>query len=63
MLKSAARTQEGIAREPTISGPHVGRDRHGEPDHEFYRCEDCGLETTDNTVTEQGCFRCGSDLV
>jgi predicted RNA-binding Zn-ribbon protein involved in translation (DUF1610 family) len=45
--------------EPVITGPHVGHDKTGESDHEFYRCEECGLESTDERLTE-GCFRCGA---
>lgn len=43
---------------PEITGPHEGRDRDGTLDHHYYRCERCGLESTDPRLRE-GCFRCG----
>ena len=42
---------------PVITGPHVGFDRDGHPDHQYFRCERCGLESTDPRLQE-GCFRC-----
>jgi hypothetical protein len=42
----------------TITGPHLGSDAQGNT-HEYYRCTQCGLETTDETVKQTGCFRCG----
>jgi hypothetical protein len=42
----------------TVTGPHDGRDSDGELDHRYWRCERCGLETTDPRLRE-GCFRCG----
>ena len=41
-----------------ITGPHHGYDRDGRLDHRYWRCEQCGLETTDPHLRE-GCFRCG----
>lgn len=41
-----------------VTGPHVGRDSRGRFDHRFWRCERCGLETTDPRL-QYGCFRCG----
>ncbi|WP_253512064.1 MULTISPECIES: hypothetical protein [Halorussus] len=40
-----------------MTGPHRGSDRAGEYDHCYWRCERCGLETTDPRIRE-GCFRC-----
>jgi hypothetical protein len=42
----------------TVTGPHDGRDSDGELDHRYWRCQRCGLETTDPRLRE-GCFRCG----
>ena len=49
--------QESPARDERITGPHVGYDREGNPDHYYWRCERCGLESTDPRIRE-GCFRC-----
>jgi hypothetical protein len=43
-----------------VTGPHAGYDRHGHLDHYFWRCERCGLETTDRALTS-GCWRCEDD--
>lgn len=45
----------------TVTGPHDGRDSDGELDHRYWRCERCGLETTDPRI-RKGCFRCGGEL-
>jgi hypothetical protein len=50
---------ETISDSPGISGPHVGRDCDGALDHRYYRCERCGLESTDPRLQE-GCWRCGA---
>jgi len=42
---------------PTVTGPHAGYDRYGHLDHYYYRCERCGLESTDATLAD-GCRRC-----
>ncbi len=44
-------------REPTVTGPHAGFDRYGRFDHLYYRCERCGLESTDPALA-RGCPRC-----
>ncbi|MWG36000.1 hypothetical protein [Halomarina oriensis] len=45
-------------RSPSVvTGPHAGYDRYGHLDHYYYRCERCGLESTDATLVE-GCPRC-----
>ena len=44
----------------TVTGPHDGRDSDGELDHRYWRCQRCGLETTDSRLRE-GCFRCGGE--
>lgn len=55
------REATGSAARPTrVSGPHAGYDRHGRLDHYYWRCERCGLETTDRTL-ETGCWRCEDD--
>jgi hypothetical protein len=41
----------------TVTGPHDGRDSDGHLDHRYWRCQRCGLETTDPRLRE-GCFRC-----
>ncbi len=55
MATNTPRSQESTE---TVTGPHVGRDSDGEPDHRYWRCERCGLETTDKRLREE-CFRCG----
>ena len=45
------------ARAPPVSGPHAGYDRYGRLDHYYYRCERCGLESTDASLAD-GCWRC-----
>lgn len=60
--KTTARNRhstETTADTPDITGPHEGRDRDGTLDHRYYRCERCGLESTDPRLQE-GCFRCGA---
>lgn len=42
---------------PAVSGPHVGRDRYGDLDHYYWRCERCGHESVDAALTE-GCPEC-----
>lgn len=59
MSKANSRTQEGIGTE-TITGPHLGRNRRGDPDHDYYRCTSCGLESTDRRMAEHEWSRCGS---
>ena len=44
-------------RSPPVTGPHAGYDRYGRLDHYYYRCERCGLESTDSTLAD-GCWRC-----
>ena len=44
----------------SVTGPHHGYDRDGRLDHRYWRCERCGLETTDPRLRD-GCFRCGAD--
>ncbi|UPW01939.1 hypothetical protein M0R88_07535 [Halorussus gelatinilyticus] len=55
MATNTPRSQESTE---TVTGPHVGRDSDGDLDHRYWRCERCGLETTDRRLRE-GCFRCG----
>lgn len=43
----------------TITGPHAAQDAQGDVYH-YYRCEACGVETTDASI-RSGCFRCGGD--
>lgn len=45
---------------PTITGPHPGYDPDGALDHWYFRCEGCGLESTDERLCE-GCWRCGAE--
>lgn len=44
-------------RDPAVTGPHAGLDRYGHLDHRYYRCERCGLESTDPALV-RGCWRC-----
>lgn len=44
-------------RDPAVTGPHAGFDRYGRFDHYYYRCERCGLESTDHRL-RRGCWRC-----
>lgn len=50
---------ETTADTPEITGPHAGYDPDGALDHRYYRCERCGLESTDPRL-QAGCFRCGA---
>ncbi|NEU58447.1 hypothetical protein [Halorussus sp. MSC15.2] len=54
MSTDTPRLQESTG---TVTGPHDGRNSDGELDHRYWRCERCGLETTDPRLRE-GCFRC-----
>lgn len=36
-----------------ISGPHVGVDKLGKPDHRYWRCEECGTETVDRRYLDE----------
>lgn len=54
MSTNTSRSQESTG---TVTGPHDGRGSDGELDHRYWRCERCGLETTDSRLSE-GCFRC-----
>lgn len=38
-----------------ITGPYVGFDRYGNPDHEFWVCEACGDEATRRSDLEHDC--------
>jgi hypothetical protein len=40
-----------------VTGPHAGLDRYGRFDHRYYRCERCGLESTDPALL-RGCPSC-----
>ena len=44
-------------RDPAVTGPHAGFDCYGRFDHYYYRCERCGLESTDASIT-RGCPEC-----
>ena len=55
--RSAAHTGAGDGAR--VTGPHHGYDRDGRLDHRYWRCERCGLETTDPRI-RKGCFRCGA---
>jgi len=55
MSTNTSRSQESTG---SVTGPHDGRDSDGDLDHHYWRCERCGLETTDPRLRE-GCFRCG----
>ena len=46
-----------VGRDPAVTGPHAGLDRYGRLDHRYYRCERCGLESTDPALA-RGCWRC-----
>ena len=59
MSKQASRRQERIGAEE-ISGPHDAHDLQGHF-YAYFRCEACGLETTDSSIRRDGCFRCGGD--
>lgn len=42
-----------------ISGPYDGEFRLGIVDHQYWRCEACGLESTNDL--SDGCPECGGD--
>jgi rubrerythrin len=48
--------EHGHDRDPAVSGPHGGHDRYGRFDYRYWRCEACGLETTQDI--SDGCPRC-----
>jgi len=54
MSKTDRPTQEGIA-ETRIAGPFAGYDQYGRFDHYYYRCEDCGAESTREEDLESCC--------
>ena len=56
MSSKTATTENGIDAE-TITGPYVGFNAYGNFDHYYWRCEECGLETTDESI-RSGCFGC-----
>ena len=35
---------------PRVPGPHIGFDKYGRADHRYWRCEECGRESTDKHV-------------
>ncbi|WP_433633043.1 hypothetical protein [Halomicrococcus sp. NG-SE-24] len=40
---------------PRITGPHVRQDTYGNVDHHYWRCEQCGAETTDKRALDNCC--------
>ncbi|WP_276299409.1 hypothetical protein [Halorussus lipolyticus] len=56
MSTNTSRSQESTG---SATGPHDGRDSDGDVDHRYWRCERCGLESTDPRLSK-GCFWCGS---
>ena len=56
MSRTQTTGQERIDAE-TITGPHIAQDASGDT-YAFWRCEECGVETTDASIRD-GCFRCG----
>lgn len=48
--------------EPSITGPHTGFNAYGQADHHYFRCERCGLETTDDALASRGCWRCSESI-
>lgn len=56
-LAARERAAEAHADEVTA---HTATDETGET-YEFYRCEKCGLESTDETLAMAGCFRCSDE--
>ena len=43
--------------DPTITGPHFDLDATGDG-YEYFRCESCGLESSDPSMNTNGCPRC-----
>lgn len=55
-----AENDSGRIDAETITGPHDAHDARGNF-YTYWRCERCGMETTDSSVRRNGCFRCGGD--
>lgn len=56
--KCTAPNRPADDRAGRVTGPHPGFDADGALDHWYYRCERCGLESTDECMQRDGCFRC-----
>jgi len=41
-----------------IDGPKTGYDANHDA-YRYWECTRCGLQTTDSTITDTGCWRCG----
>ncbi len=40
-----------------VTGPHYAADENGD-NYEYWRCESCGLESSDRSLDTDGCWRC-----
>jgi ssDNA-binding Zn-finger/Zn-ribbon topoisomerase 1 len=55
----------GLKSDPTdatdaqITGPHLDADATGDL-YEYFRCTDCGLESSDPRLETKGCPRCNA---
>lgn len=44
-----------------ITGPHIGLDKYGSYDHDYYRCERCGEEWITSLGREHDCLEVPAD--
>jgi hypothetical protein len=60
MSKSVTRGKKHNPTDSTdasITGPHLDADATGDL-YEYFRCENCGLESSDPALETKGCPRC-----
>ncbi len=56
MSENTAQKHESTEpRADRLTGPRVGTDRVGTPDHEYYRCERCSMEAIDRAFLTDDC--------
>lgn len=57
MATSNPTTNDADADAGGVTGPHYGLDAQGNG-YDYYRCEGCGLESSDPGMDSNGCPRC-----
>lgn len=64
MSKSDTAAQERAATtdaQAQITGPHIGLDKYGSYDHDYYRCERCGEEWITSLGRKHDCLEVPAD--